>query len=304
LEKNDKVILLSTDTIYGKLSAEIVKWYLAENSLCDEQSISIEVVDGLQAKDGQRFRKTGLLNLFNLLTRFEHNNVIFNVTGGFKSVVPYLSLMGMLFNKPVQYIHEDSNDVISLINIPLLIDENIIFQVENKLRRIENESSISKEEWMKGLDYYDKRFESLIEEQGKEITLSGIGLIFWEKFKLDYPDDLERDYLDASQKENKLRQQGVPHHGLDRLFKIANRLLSSRFVRGIPKSCNYQPHAKDWIKPLKPEEAKAHLHREIEGLCVVTDKNSDEGFSFLLETTAKSYAENERIVVILKRTFF
>lgn len=304
LGKNDTVILLSTDTIDGKLSAEIVKWYLSQNSLCDEQCIQIEVIEGLQAKDGQRFRKTGLINLFNLLIRFEHDNVVFNPTGGFKSVVPYLSLMGMLFNKPVQYIHEDSNDVISLINIPLLIDEDIIFRVEDKLRRIENQSSISKEEWMKGLDYHDRRFDSLIEEQEKEITLSGIGLIFWEKFKLDYPGDLERDDRSAGQKENKLHQQGISHHGRDRLIKIADRLLPSPFVHGIPNSCDYQPHTKEWIRPLKSTEATSHLQREIDGLCIVTDINTDEGFSFLLQTTAKSYSENERIATILKRIFF
>lgn len=301
LEKNDKVILLSTDTIDGKLSAEIVKRYLSQNSLCDERSISIEVVDGLQAKDGQRFRKIGLINLFNLLTRFEHDNVVFNPTGGFKSVVPYLSLMGMLFNKPVQYIHEDSNDVISLINIPLLIDEDIIFRVEDKLRRIENESSISKEEWMEGLDYYDRRFDSLIEEQEKEITLSGIGLIFWERFKSNYPEDLERDNRPANQKENKLLQIGVSHHGIDRLLKIADRLLISPFVHGIPNSCNYQRYAKKWVKPLSSSRAKDHLQREVEGICIITDINTDEGFSFLIQTTARTFSENERISVILEK---
>ncbi len=302
-EKDDKIILLSTDTIDGKLSAEIVKWYLSQNK-CDERSITIEVVPGLQARDGQLFLKFGLKNLLNLLTKFEHDNVIFNPTGGFKSVVPYISLMGMVFNKPVQYIHEDSNDVISLVNIPLLINEEIIFPIEDKLRQIDKYSSISKKEWMKGLDYHDRRYDALIEETGEEITLSGIGLIFWEKFKLDNPEDIERCDRPANQKENKLREQGVPHHGLDKLLKIADRLLRSQFVCGIPNSCDYQPHSKDSIKPLKSIEAKEHLQREVEGLCIVTDIKSDKGFAFLLQTTAKNYDENKRVAEILKKRTF
>ncbi len=304
LKADDEVILLSTDTIDGKLSSDLIKWFLYTRNLCNEGLIRIEKIDGLQATDGARFRIEGLKNLFNLLTKYEHGNVVFNLTGGFKSVVPYISLMGMLFNKPVQYIHEDSNDVITLANIPIAIDEDIIFRVEDKLRKIEVDSCITSTEWRSGLDFHDRRFDCLVEIEGDKVTISGLGLILWERFKRDFPEDLIRDDKQAFEKENKLRQQGIAHHGLARIKPIANRLLSSPYVRGIPNSCNNQPKSPTWVKPLNATEAKAHILRECDGLCIVTDRNSDEGFSFLIQTTGRNYEETKKIADILNYKFF
>jgi len=125
-------------------------------------------------------------------------------------VVPYLSLIGMLFNKPVRYIHEDSEDVITLSNVPVVLNESLLLLAEDKLRKIEKECSIPKDEWQAGIDFSDRRFDALIEEINGQITLSGLGFLFWERFKLDYPEELLKDDTDPSQKLNKLLEQDRP----------------------------------------------------------------------------------------------
>ena len=45
-----------------------------------------------------------------------------NATGGFKGMVPYLTLYGMFYDLPVSYIFEQSETLIQLPRIPLAFD--------------------------------------------------------------------------------------------------------------------------------------------------------------------------------------
>ncbi|MBU1055686.1 MAG: putative CRISPR-associated protein [Proteobacteria bacterium] len=304
LDKNDIIILISSDTIDGKLCAESVRDFLVENKLSSETSIKIKEIVGLQATDGLKFQKEGLKNLLDYLVSLEHQDIIFNPTGGYKSIVPYLALMGMLFNKPVKYIHENSDDILTLTGIPIILDDNLILCIETKLQKIEKETSIPIKEWQGGVDYNERRFDCLVEIDNGQVTLSGIGFLFWERFKQDYPKELERDLRLVSEKENKLLAQGIDHHGLDRIKPIARELLESPFVCGVPNSCNNQPKSRVSIKALAPLEAKVHLQRESSSICMVTDIRSDAGYSFLIKTTARDDDENKQIAEILNRKYF
>lgn len=302
VSRDDKIVLIATDTLDGQLCAEIVRDFLVERDLCPAGLISIENIAGLQATDGQKFRKEGLRNLFDFLLRFEYKDAVFNPTGGFKSVVPYVTLAGMLFNKPVCYIHEDSDDLITLAGLPLTLDDDIIFKVEGKLRRIEQESSISLADWKQGMNFYDHRIGVLVEEIDDQITLSGLGFLFWEKFKKDYPEDLLRTDVTPGSKKINLGSQD--HHGKSRLRKIAENLIHSPFIREVINSCNFQPQSRKWVKSLSKAECRTHIQLEKENVCMVTDINSDEGYSLLIETTAREEEENRRIAEILARRFF
>lgn len=304
LEKNDQVILITSDTIDGKLCGEAVKKFLITMGLSTEGSVQVKAIEGLQASDGVRFKKEGLKNLLNYLVKLEYQDVIFNLTGGYKSVAPYLSLMGMVFNKPVKYIHENSSDVLTLPGVPLILDDSLILRIEDKLQKMEEETYISEEEWQRGIDYHDRRFDCLVEFENGEVTQSGIGLLFWERFKKDYPAELERDVRPASEKENKLSSQGIKHHGTDKIKSIADKLLQSPYVKGVLKSCNFEPQAKKPVRALLPQQAKVHLQREKDEVCIVTDIQSDAGYSFLIETTARTEDENKRIADILNRKYF
>ncbi len=304
VQEDDSVIFIVSDTIEGKLCAEIVADLLVKHHFCKNGSVHIKEIAGLQATDGKRFRQEGLKNLLNYLVSLEHQNIIFNLTGGYKSVVPYIALMGMIFNKPVKYIHEDSSDVITLTNVPLVLDDALISRVEDKLYKIEKETAITIQEWQRGLDYHDHRFDCFIEKENGWVTLSGLGLLFWERFKRDFPQEIERDTRPASEKENKLLGKGTVHHGFSQLIPISTRLLESQFVRSILRTCNNQPQSKIWVRPLSVPEAKEHLQRESECICIVTDITSDAGYSFLIETTAKNADQNATIAKILNRKYF
>ncbi|MEI6206083.1 MAG: putative CRISPR-associated protein [Desulfuromonadales bacterium] len=302
---DDRVVLIATETIEGKLCAELVARVLREKKLC--ANVEVKIIEGLQAQDGRRFQQVGLKNLVGFILLFEHDDVVFNPTGGFKSVVPYITLAGMLFNKPVKYIHEFSNDLTTLANIPITFDEELILKIDYKLRQIESATDISIIEWQRGIDYGDSRYDCLVEECDGRITMSGIGLLLWERFKQEYPEEIPRDQRDSSEKENKLRGIGIEHHGINKLLPIAERLLRSQYVSNIPNSCeNRAANKRKWITPLDVAGAADALVQPVgqEGICIVTDIKSDSGYSFFIKTTAKTFEMNQAIAEILTKKYF
>jgi len=83
------------------------------------------VVKGLQVKDAKLFRKVAVGHLVDMvmsvLDRYPLSGykVILNPTGGYKAVVPYLTLLGLIEGVPVKYIYEQSNTLIELPAAPL-----------------------------------------------------------------------------------------------------------------------------------------------------------------------------------------
>lgn len=305
VDKTDTVVLISSDTVDGFLCAELLREIIQDRFGCQ---VEISKIEGLQADDGDLFRRKGLKNLFNeLFNRLEghqYEEIILNPTGGYKSVVPYLTIFGMIFNKPVQYIHEESEDVITLSGIPLIQDESLMFRVEDKLKKIYREGTIARKEWNLGIDYNDQRYDSLIEEDDGLVIMSGVGMVLYERFRKDYPEDIERDPTPPEQKENKLLHIGINHHGSQNLISISKRLLQSPYVKKTINSCENQPQSKIPVKPLSRLEASKHIQQEEIGVCIVTNIKSDEGFSFLIKTTARDDAENERIAELLNQRYF
>lgn len=207
LQPTDRVILIATETIDGRLCAELVRKVLIDKGWCHD--VTVQVITGLQAQDGRRFQQVGLKELISFIAKYEHENVVFNPTGGFKSVVPYITLAGMLFNKPVKYIHEFSDDVITLANIPIRYDEETFFEVEGKLQKIDSNTFIGKQEWQRGIVFNDSRFDTLVEEIDGKLTMSGIGLLLWEKFKADFPEALRDEVKLLENKRKQLDFFGV-----------------------------------------------------------------------------------------------
>jgi putative CRISPR-associated protein (TIGR02619 family) len=300
----DRVVLLATETIDGKLCAELVQRMLKTRKLCS--SVELKVIEGLQAQDGKRFRQEGLKNLMAYIARFENSDVVFNPTGGFKSVVPYITLAGMLFNKPVKYIHEYSDDLMTLVNIPITVDDELIFFVEDKLQRIERDSCMTKKEWQMGIEYHNTRFDCLIEEEAGQITMSGLGILLWERFKTIHPPELERSLLRTDKK--KIKLGAISHHGSEMLESMAKKLIGSPYVEEIPNSAPFKPESSVWIIALEEVQATSELQLKQDVpahcYCIFTNIKKDAGYSFYIKTTARNSSENKRIAELLTQRYF
>ena len=129
--KRDKIVLIATRTPVGKLCSEILKEALTDIEInSDKVKISVDepiYPEGLGKADDSTFITDGLPNFISDLSRQIQNHsedyeVILVPTGGYKSLIPYATLAGILHGKEIKYIYEESDELMSLPSIPIGLD--------------------------------------------------------------------------------------------------------------------------------------------------------------------------------------
>jgi len=294
LERRDRVYLLVSDTLDGEACAALNKEYLEQGWGCE---VVLEPIHGLQAVDGALFRREGLKNLLGMLIQLldEHSfrELRINVTAGFKSIIPYVTLLGMIYGRPVMYIHEKSNEVLKLENIPITYDETMILAAESKLARIDKLSEITREEWNDGVPFEtQQRLSWLVEEASSgSVTISPIGFLFYEKFKTDYPPELPRDRTPPEDKPINLGK--IEHHGRDTLTPFAKKLCASPYVKEILNSIPYSPKLKDPIKNCGAD-----------GIIELVLVHTDAGYGLRVQSTGRDLKETQYIGRLLRRRYY
>jgi putative CRISPR-associated protein (TIGR02619 family) len=124
----DEVQLLASDTDEGLQCAETVA-ALIRDSL--GARAAAKRIPGLVVDAERTFRRQGvgaLINHARAEARAYGGDVVFNATGGFKGVVPYLTLLGMFEGVEVHYVFDGSDELIRLPPLPVRFDhERIAF---------------------------------------------------------------------------------------------------------------------------------------------------------------------------------
>jgi len=121
---DDNVLLLHTETFMGQACAEAIRYALG--SL---KNISAEAckVRGLSEASTDEFFRHGLPNLLhdldeNIRKAQKESQVILVPTGGYKAIIPYFIIAGILYEIPCIYVYEDSDLVVKLPPLPLHVD--------------------------------------------------------------------------------------------------------------------------------------------------------------------------------------
>jgi putative CRISPR-associated protein (TIGR02619 family) len=127
--------LLPTDTLLGKKAAELIGGYLEDK--CGIRPIIIEQSD-LQTKDFSLFQNA-LSELSEKLKTiyesYEHNyKIIYNLTGGFKSVNAFLQTLAQFFAHESFYLFESSKELMRIPRLPVQL--TIKEELENNLKAI------------------------------------------------------------------------------------------------------------------------------------------------------------------------
>nr|WP_238718471.1 putative CRISPR-associated protein [Petrachloros mirabilis] len=183
IDKGSRILLLASETIDGQACALALKKYL--ESYWKGIDVQTKKIEGLQVQNADRFRQQGVINFIKeAIAEIDchGNNVILNPTGGYKALVPYMVLLGMIKSVKCNYIFERSTSLLELPPLPIEFDRNQ-FEVHKELfEQIERDSSISKQDWGDKVSYEDRSwFEPLVEEMGdNQITLSAAGFLFLE----------------------------------------------------------------------------------------------------------------------------
>lgn len=121
---DDQVVLFSTDTADGRTCSEELARVIRDQ--LGVPHVSIHRVEGLQVRDAETLRHTGLTNLLRLLIRYlddeqlrYQGGCVLCPNGGFKGIVPFMSVLGMIFRAPVVYVFEFAEALISLPPVPI-----------------------------------------------------------------------------------------------------------------------------------------------------------------------------------------
>lgn len=143
-QKDDlKIRLLATDTVPSRLAAELIKEQTFLHPLTGKE-IPVEfyperdVIPGLRVDDAKVFQKDGL---HNFIRRFiglnkQYGPLILNITGGYKGLIPYLTLIGQIHKVPVMYKFEDSEALITIPQLPINFDWELAVDYGDQLRTV------------------------------------------------------------------------------------------------------------------------------------------------------------------------
>lgn len=127
-----EVYLIITDTARSALAAKLIK----DNIEHFNNNIKVKdiiIVKGLQTGDYQEFEKEGINNLFKELDKivkkikndkgeFDSDKTVINISGGYKAIIPYMTIFAQVYGIDSIYIYEDSSSLITIPPLPIQID--------------------------------------------------------------------------------------------------------------------------------------------------------------------------------------
>ena len=174
-----EVIPIATDTILAPMCAEVLKILIEKNLKIDVNYSEQYIIEDLQVGDYKRYKK-GLINLLNKLNGFSNEELILNITGGFKGVIPYMTIYGQVNSIPLFYIFEFTSALIEIPQVPLTIDYNIFEKEWETFYKIDSEGIVAKDT----LNYqFLKEYENLLDIEDDLVSLNPLGKILWDRYR-------------------------------------------------------------------------------------------------------------------------
>ncbi len=175
---NDFHLLLSTDTWLGEETAKLVKSWLQRHNL----TAVIHRQTDLQTSEISSFQ----LSLSELIKKLseeipkysrEGYKIIFNLTGGFKSVQGFLQSIANFYADETVYIFETSSELLRIPRLPVKLDFiTIIEKYVDEFRKLSLGIEVDQSQ-LKSIP------ETLLFEIDGQITLSPWGELIWEEAK-------------------------------------------------------------------------------------------------------------------------
>lgn len=184
------IYLLATDTVKGMLTAHVVKKLLAERF--GDTRIEIDRIGGLQVRNGADFLRYGLPDYIQKIyehlrqTPAESFKRVFIPTGGFKALVPYMTLIAMLEGAETRYIFEQSDALLTLQPLPIAFDEALVKDALPAMAATDEQGSLTLQELEEQLKldvpFRATPFASIWTMCDEDAwMLSGLGEILWQR---------------------------------------------------------------------------------------------------------------------------
>ncbi|MGH7454576.1 MAG: hypothetical protein ACRENG_24695 [bacterium] len=210
----DEMALFASESPAGIFTARVVVQFIKQ---VWHASAELEVITGLQAQDAKLFRSVGVPRYVQSVIRWlsrpgisHTHEVILNASAGYKSLVPYTTLLGLIFGVPVQHTFESSATVLTVPPVPLTCDRELLGRIEPLLAKLDAETELPQEEMLNGLNGPDRNMLApLLEIHNGKFTFSALGLAVYERFKS--PPSLEPSPRPVKEKDQTRNWEKVPN---------------------------------------------------------------------------------------------
>ena len=185
LQEGDKIIFLHSQTHEGRFCAKALEQHYQKQGYLAEVC---EIPDLTYAES--RFKMRGLRSLVATLIerirreRQAQREVLINATGGFKAEIAYATVVGLLFDVPVYYIHEAFRDIIQMPPTPISWDYSLLADHDEFFEWLSADfrSSAEVDGRLRGLPRAEEVHLLLAEEDGFTF-LSPTGEAFYEAYR-------------------------------------------------------------------------------------------------------------------------
>ena len=203
LRNDDLIVFLHSQTQEGERCARLLKNHYESRGYRAE----VQAIPDLTYKES-RFKMRGLRSLVSKMVeliereRNRRREVIINATGGFKAEIAYATLVGLLFDVPVYYIHEKFQDIVDMPPVPVSWDYSLFVDYESFFEWIDGDLRPA-DEVNKRLKGLPREVQFLLTEEDGYVMLSPAGEAFYQAFKREraaretVPILLSRKALDA-----------------------------------------------------------------------------------------------------------
>jgi putative CRISPR-associated protein (TIGR02619 family) len=173
-------ILLATDTWLGKETASIVAEWLQNHGISNVQTW--DNIGGLRTDNLENFHcaiSELVRQLHQTIPSYKENgyHVVFNLTGGFKSIQGILQTLSQFYADEAVYIFETSKELLRIPKIPVVLD--VIDEIRKNLktwRRLALNLPVNPEEARKIASIFLLKIDD-------EFTLSPWGELVWQQIK-------------------------------------------------------------------------------------------------------------------------
>ncbi len=183
MQKADRVVFLRSQAEEGRQCAEALAGHYRRQGY---NTHVLEVPDLAYAES--RFKMRGLRSLVATLIeqirreRSAGHRVLINATGGFKAEIAYATLVGLLFDVPVYYIHEAFHEIIEMPPTPIGWDYSLLADYEEFFGWLNSDLRPTRqvEARLKGLP---AEVRLLLTEEEEFMLLSPTGEAFYEAYR-------------------------------------------------------------------------------------------------------------------------
>jgi putative CRISPR-associated protein (TIGR02619 family) len=226
--KLDHHVLITTDTVQGKITAEIVEEFLRERRI----SVEVYTPAKLSTANTQDFNQ-GIDNLLDWIhkrvkeDKEKNYEIYFNLVGGFKALQGCMNTFGMFYADKIIYIFEGAkSNLITIPRLPITVDYSRLTDHVPTLALLNADTGLlpSKTENIP---------EAMIAEIDGKMIFSNWGQLIWNQCKNDflskelqdfprisYKDTFRKDYKNISEDKYKVDLQ-------EKLAKVSGLLEES-----------------------------------------------------------------------------